>query len=396
LVSFKKNITFAENFINMKNIDAENPFYFGRIVKYPNFTDREKDAKRLQSNFRNGINSILISPRRWGKSSLVQKAGNEIVSENLKVAYVDMFSIRSETDFYSAYTKAILLATSSKLEETLQNAKQFFKQIVPKLSLGLDPMSDFSLSFSWNEIQQNREEILDFSEKLAKAKDIRLVVCIDEFQNIGSFSNSLAFQKLLRSVWQKHENTCYCLYGSKFHTLQELFERQSMPFYRFGDLIHLDKISENEWFKFIKKKFEQTRKQISDDIIFKIIRIVARHSYYVQQLSHLIWEKTYETVDIEIFDEALDDMIQQNALLYQRDTENMSAYQVNFLRAISDGVKTKLSSNEAMQKYRLGSSANVAKIKKYMLNQEIIDIRKKECYFIDPVYELWFKSEMRN
>ncbi|GHT04315.1 hypothetical protein FACS189423_06810 [Bacteroidia bacterium] len=377
----------------MKHIESENPFYFGRMVKTPYFTDREKDTKRLQSNFHNGINSILISPRRWGKSSLVQKASNEIVSDTLKVACIDMFSIRSEVDFYAAYTRAILLATSSKLEETLQNAKQFFKQIIPKISLGLDPATDFSLSFSWDEIQQHADEILDFSEKIAKSKDIRLVVCIDEFQNIGSFGNSLAFQKLLRSVWQRHENACYCLYGSKFHTLQELFERQSMPFYRFGDLIHLDKISEKDWFAFIKEKFEQTHKTISDDLIFKIIHTVDRHSYYVQQLSHLIWEKTLEAVDNEIFDEALDDMIQQNAILYQRDTENMTAYQVNFLRAIAGGVKTGLSGAEVIQKYRLGSSANVAKIKKYMLNQEILDSRKKEFYFVDPVYELWFKAE---
>ncbi|MDR1516816.1 MAG: ATP-binding protein, partial [Dysgonamonadaceae bacterium] len=321
-------------------------------------------------------------------------AGSEIASEDIKIAYIDMFSIRGEIDFYNAYTKAILLATSSKLEETIQNAKQFFKHIIPKLSLGLDPMTDFSLSFSWDEIQQNTEEILDFSEKIAKAKDIRLVVCIDEFQNISSYGDSLAFQKLLRSVWQKHENTCYCLYGSKFHTLQELFERQSMPFYRFGDLIHLDKISEENWFVFIKEKFEQTHKQISDDLILKIIHTVVCHPYYVQQLSHLIWGKTINVVDENIFDSALDDMIQQNALLYQRDTENMSAYQINFLRAIANGVTTNLSSTEVINKYRLGSSANVAKIKKYMINQEIIDVRKKEYYFIDPVYELWFREEM--
>jgi predicted AAA+ superfamily ATPase len=85
--------------IYMKNIYNENPFYFGRMVKVPYFTDREKDIARLQSNFRNGINTILISPRRWGKSSLVQKAGTEMQDENIKVAYIDMFSIRNEVDY---------------------------------------------------------------------------------------------------------------------------------------------------------------------------------------------------------------------------------------------------------------------------------------------------------
>ncbi len=375
-------------------METKNPFFFGHMVAGAAFTDRESDTRRLMANFKNGINTILISPRRWGKSSLVQKAGASVHGRKVKVAYLDLFSIRSEQEFYAAYTKAILFATSTKWEDWMKTSKDFFKRITPKITIGLDPVHDFSIGLNWDEVKNNVDEVLNLPDKIAKAKNCRMVVCIDEFQNIANFTDSLAFQKLLRSKWQKHTATCYCLYGSKFHMMQELFERQSMPFYRFGDLIHLDKISEKDWTSFIKMQFDKTRKRINRGLIEKIIHVVDRHSYYVQQLSYLLWEKTKTTATADSFNEALEDMIRQNSLLYQRDTEGMSATQMNFLKAVACGVKQNLSSKEIIDKYNLGTSANINKIKKALLANEFIDIRNKEVSFIDPVYELWFKQEI--
>jgi hypothetical protein len=373
---------------------AENPFYFGRMVGGNAFTDREKDLQRLIANFRNGISMVLISPRRWGKSSLVRKAAETVNGKDIKVVNIDAFSLRSEMDFYTIYAKEVLAATSSHWEERLKNLKDFLKQITPKINIGIDPNNEFSIGFDLDEVRQNATEILDFPNKIAKAKGFKVVVCIDEFQNIASFNDPLAFQKLLRSVWQRHDVASYCICGSKFHMMQELFERQSMPFYRFGDLIHLEKIPDKNWQIFIKEHFENTGKSIDENFISDIIRDTDRHSYYTQQLSHLIWEKTEDAVNEDIYKAALDDMISQNAILYQRDTEDMPATQLNLLKAVASGEKKNLSTAETLKKYGLGTSANVVKAKKYLLNAEIIDIRNKEVSFIDPVYELWFRREI--
>ena len=372
----------------------KNPFLFGKMVEGGCFTDRENETKRLISNFSNGINTILISPRRWGKSSLVKKAGSLSQEIGIKVVYLDAFAMRTELDFYQEFTQAVVKASSSKWEDWIDLLKQSFKQVVPKIVMGTDPATTFTVGFDWQEIEKSAHEILDLPERIAQSKHIKIVVCIDEFQNISSFQQPLAFQKQLRSVWQKHQAVSYCLYGSKFHMMQELFERQSMPFFRFGDLIHLDKITEKDWFTYISRQFQDTGKKIEEAIIYDIIRYVNCHSYYVQQLSHLIWERTDTLVTTAIFDDALEDMLNQNSILYQRDTEDLSATQLNFLKAIASGETTNLSSTSIMKKYYLGTSANVTKIKKQLLKKEIIDIRKKEVSFIDPVYALWFKREI--
>jgi hypothetical protein len=326
----------------------------------------------------------------------VKNAGDAAMEKGIKVAYLDVFSMRSEADFYKAFTQAVIKASSSKWEEWISLLKQFFKQITPKIILGTEPGDSFSIDFEWDEIEKHTDEILDLPNKIAQIKQIKMVVCIDEFQNIASFQNSTAFQKHLRSIWQKHETVAYCLYGSKFHMMQELFERQSMPFYRFGDLIHLEKISECNWEIYIRKQFQKTGKSIPDEFISEIIQAVDRHSYYVQQLSYLIWNKTEKTVTSAIIKDSIEDMITQNSILYQRDTEDFNSTQLNLLKAIASGKTANLNSSKIIQTYRLGTSGNVTKIKKQLLNKEIIDIRNKEANFIDPVYALWFRKEILN
>ena len=372
----------------------KNPFFFGKMVEGSRFTDREVETQRLLSNFDSGINTILISPRRWGKSSLVKKAGEIALKSGMKVVWLDAFSIRTEQEFYTEYAQAVVKASSSKWEDWMEVLKQSLKQVVPKITIGADPLTSFSVHFDWQEVAKNVNEILDLPERIARSKNIRMVVCIDEFQNISSFPQSLAFQKQLRSVWQKHQSVGYCLYGSKFHMMQELFERQSMPFFRFGDLMHLNRIAEEHWVSYIHQQFRVTGKRIDDSIVYRIISVVNSHAYYVQQLSHLIWARTDKAVTLAIFDEAIEDMLNQNAILYQRDTEDLSATQLNFLKAVASGETTNLNRASLLSRYRLGTSANVTKIKKQLLNREIIDIRKKIVSFIDPVYELWFKREI--
>ena len=102
----------------------------------------------------------------------------------------------------------------------------------------------FLFPLDWKEVKKGQDEILDLAENICKNKKIKVVVCIDEFQNIAFFDEPLAFQKKLRAHWQHHKQTSYCLYGSKRHLLMDIFSSQSMPFYKFGDVIFLEKIKE--------------------------------------------------------------------------------------------------------------------------------------------------------
>lgn len=306
---------------------------------------------------------------------------------------LDLMSIRNEEEFYKVLATKTIKATSNKLTEWIGAGKEFLKHVTPKISLGTDPTQDFDISFEWKELEKNYKEILNLPQKIAKNKKLNLIICIDEFQNCGSFKESMLFQKRLRTEWQHHQDVTYCLYGSRQHMMSEFFEKQSNPFYKFGDVLYLQKISRPDWISFIKQQFKATKKNIAEELANLIAATVQDHSYYVQQLSYLVWTATSKKVTKEIIITTIEDLLSQNAILYTRDTENLSNIQYNFLKALAEGVHTGLSSKDVVYKYQLGTSANVLKIKKALIQKELID-DQGGIYFLDPVYELWFKKNM--
>lgn len=370
------------------------PFVFGVATSGDNFTDREKETERLLLNFRHGVNTVLISPRRWGKTSLVQKVCRLAQSDKLKIVYLDIFSCRSDRDFYDAFASAVLKQTSSKVDEWFENIKLFLSRISPKISMGPDPMTDFSISLEMNPNNDDIDEILQLPEKIAQKKGCSIVVCIDEFQQIAEFKDSKTFQKKLRSIWQLQESVSYCLFGSKKHLMNELFEKRSLPFYKFGDAIYLQKIGTSDWINYISERFKATGKQISNDLAAKICQMVENHSSYVQQLSWLVWIHTDIIATEKDLKAAYQDIIDQNTPLFEKQTESLSTYQMNFLRAVLDGVCSEFTTQEVLRKYQLGSSANVSIIKRALVKKELIEIEKGQIAITDPIMKVWLKREL--
>lgn len=370
-------------------------FIFGVATSGENFTDRKNETKRLLLNFQQGINTILISPRRIGKTSLVRKVCELAKSDDLKIVYLDIFSCRSDREFYDAFATAVLRQTSSKLEEWVDNAKRFLSRITPKFSIGTDPMTDFSVSLELNTKSEDVTDILQLPEKIALEKGIKIVVCIDEFQQISEFSDSKIFQKRLRTVWQLQENVSYCLFGSKKHLMNELFERRSLPFYKFGDALYLQKIDTEDWVKYICERFEVTNKSISPSLAEKIAKRVDNHSSYVQQLAWLVWIHADKIATEENFEEAWQDLLDQNTPLFEKQTENLTMYQLNFLKAIIDGVSKEFTTKTMLEKYNLGTSSSVAVVKRALIKKELIDIEKKEIVISDIVLKEWLKREFK-
>ena len=335
---------------------------------------------------------MLISPRRWGKSSLVQRVADEamVADKSLHFCFLDAFNIRTEEQFYQALASEVLKISATKLELLLENAKRLLGSFLPKISFSPGNQDELSLSLDWKEVKKHPDAILDMAEVIASEKGWKLIVCIDEFQNISTFENHLAFQKKLRAHWQKHQHVAYCLYGSKRHMLMDVFTSTSMPFYKFGDILFLTKIERGKWFPFICERFEATGKHISENDAALIADLAECHPYYVQQLAQQSWLRTTDDCSETIVREAHEGIVAQLSLLFQSKTEELTTPQINFMRALLDGVQ-KFSSKDIMDDYKLGSSANVNRIKKALENKEIVDIQTGNIMVLDPMYKSWLK-----
>lgn len=370
----------------------ETPFVFGKLAVDQNFTNRDQERIRLSENFSGLINTILISPRRWGKSSLVQRAAVEAMGKDkeLRFCFLDAFNIRTEEQFYQMLAVEVLKLSASKIELLFENAKRFLSAFLPKLSYNPGNQEELSLSLDWKEVKKHPDAILNMAETVAVENGWKLVICIDEFQNISTFENPLAFQKKLRSHWQRHQHVAYCLYGSKRHMLMDVFTSSFMPFYKFGDILFLTKIRKESWIPFICQRFADTGKRIAEADAALIADLAECHPYYVQQLAQQSWLRTATECSEAIVREAHEGIGAQLSLLFQSKTEELSTPQINFIKALLDDVE-KFSSKDVLDEYRLGSSANVVRIKKALENKEIIDIQSGNIAILDPMYKSWLK-----
>ena len=373
----------------------EKAFVYGMSVEGENFTDRVNETKRLKMDFENGINVILVSPRRIGKSSIVRKVMNEITDPKIKIVFIDIYDCRSEYEFYNRFASELLKQTASKTEQVIDHIKRFLVRLTPKIAFSPEPMSEFSLSLGITPQNYEPEEILQLPEVIGQAQGVHIVVCIDEFQQIGEMPDSLTIQKRLRGIWQHQRNVSYCLFGSKKHMMTRLFLNRKMPFYQFGEMMYLDKIPTADWVPFICSRFESQGKQISEELAQRICETVEGNSSYVQQLAWDVLAETDKIATEEDFNLGVDALLAQCSALFEEQLKGLTGFQMNFLRALCDGVSSDFGSKAILEGYNLGSKSNILRIKTALQAKEMIDFDKNKVYLEDPVFKIWFKLNIK-
>lgn len=371
------------------------PFVYGTSVSGDNFTDRVEETSRIKKNFRAGINTILISPRRIGKTSLVKKVISEMDGLEPVIVFMDVYDCRSPHDFYLRYSQSILKALSSTAERLMENAKEFLGRLAPCISVSPDLASEYSLSIGVNPKDIDPEEVLNLPERIAEKKGLHIVVCIDEFQQIGEFADSLTFQKRIRGIWQHQQRTSYCLFGSKKHMMEKIFHSKMMPFYMFGDTIYLGTIPEPDWISYICSRFDKVGIIISKEHAEEICRKVECYSSYVQQFAWNVMVNAGSMVTDADIKNGMEYLVSQNEPLYISKIENLSSYQLNFLRAICAGVNSGFTSESILKRWNLGSKSNVSRIRASLIEKEIVEKSAGKIYISDPVLRCWLTGYLQ-
>lgn len=369
----------------------ESPFQYGTLATKENFIDRVAERASLKQMLFSGINVALISPRRWGKSSLVKMAMDELTSEkkDVRVCYLDAFSIDSVEDFYSKFASAVVSCTSNKIEKVWGDAKKYLGGIVPGLTVS-DGLNDIiTINFKHDPLKDNQEQILNLPQKIAQDKKVRIIVCIDEFQQLAEMDGYAELEGKMRSAWQHHKNVSYCFYGSKKHMMMRIFNDSQKPFYRFSETMFLGKIAREDWVPFIVGGFRKTGKSISEEYARKICEHTECHSWYLQQLSYFVWSDTDKEVTEEIMSRGYRRIIDTNAPMFMSDVEKLTASQREMLKAIIGG-ENQLSSAGARERYKLGNLTTITRNKKVLETKAFVDSNDGVLEVSDPIFRVWF------
>lgn len=368
----------------------ESPFVFIKEVVGDNFVGRKEELNWLSSNMLNNQNSVIIAPSRYGKTSLVRTAQLQAQKQDLtiKFCFIDLFNVRDALSFYKKFASEAVKSVAGTVDDWQLYTDEFFPTLTPRVVIN-DKINSVKLEF--DKLTENPSECIDFFQNYAEKYDSKIVVCIEHFHNILDFEESNKFQKQLAKTMKNAGKVAYIVSGDKKNAMKEMFQTPRNPFNNFGDIFFPEPIDEKLFADYIVKLFSRSGRVIKKEQAERLCLYVKAYPYYVQLFSDIIWNNTKGFVTdqtIEISEKQLLEYCHQE-FLFKIDTLSLS--QINYLRAIIDGVD-RFCSAESIHMYGLNSSSNVARVKSALIKKEVLEYDRYKPYFLDPVFELWLKK----
>lgn len=314
-----------------------NPFVYGEVVTGGDFADRQEEIASLLRDLKGGEKIFLISPRRYGKTSLIFNTLDKLKKEGIYTFYLDLYKATSLHKFLELYTREIALKLETKIEKAIRLIKESLPGLRPKITIGANGSATIGIDHisEKSEVLRHFDELFELPQKLALKRKRNFVVVFDEFQEIRNF-NGEAFEKSLRSCIQHQRNVAYLFAGSKTHMIEDMVFNKNRAFYRSGKVMNLDKIPRAEFKGFLSNKFGKTGFSLEKGTIDRILDIVADYPYNAQFLCHQIWDLHRERKKVDIADvkTCLEKIVSEQTPYYISLWDNLTINQRNILAAI--------------------------------------------------------------
>jgi len=358
----------------------KNPFKFGSVVDGAYFTNREEEISKVSSILKSENHLIIISPRRFGKTSLIKKVTNTIKRPTI---YLDLQLVTSPEDLTAQLLKKL------HYHYPLENLKQFIKsfRILPTISL--NPLSS-EIDISFQPVQSVSvliEDVFNLIENISKKRK-KIIVVLDEFQEIKNIAKGL--DKKLRSTIQHHQKVNYVFLGSQESLMRDIFEKKKSPFYHFGYLMNLNKIPYPEFFNYLSKGFSKISNR-AEEISNEILAFTNAHPYYTQQLAFTSFEVFLKkNTESKVVEKSINEIVRTHDNDFERLWRTLNRTDMKVLIGLTQTEVSPLS-NEFNVKNRIGSSSTIfSSIKR--LQEKGIVIKAETKYEIDdPFFKTWIK-----
>lgn len=367
-----------------------NPFIVTGKIAPEYFCDRVAESARLIKSITNGNNLVIISPRRMGKTGLIQFC-------------YDKPEIRGE--YYTFFID--ILHTSSLRELSYLLGKEIYETLLPRSrkmarlfiqtlksisgKFGFDPVSNLpTFNLELGDIERPEYTLDEIFQYLSHA-DKRCIVAIDEFQQIAKYPEK-NIEALLRAYIQKQENSNFIFAGSERHMMQEIFSSAARPFYHSADMLELKAIPPEIYIPFIVSHFQKCQRGIDAENVEKVYNLFKGHTYYIQKTFNEAFADTSEGTECTIgtIRGAIDEMIASNDTIFREILSNIPEKQKTLLYAIAkDGEAERITSSEFIKRHRLTSASSVQSATKKLLEKDLITEDNKFFSVTDKLFAMW-------
>jgi hypothetical protein len=271
-----------------------NPFRFGALALDDAFTDRKDEITELKADVRNGQDVVVFAPRRYGKSSLVWRASQELVREKVLVASVDLMTTPTPAKLAEKLARAIHDDIASPLLRARERMKVFADlRVTP--SVTLDPDSGnvgfrFDVGARHEDLDATIERLLELPAQLAAERERKVALVLDEFQEVADIDAKLP--RLMRAVFQQQPEVAHVYLGSRRHMMRRIFSDENEPFWRSAKQVELGVIAPEHFRPYIRRRFDRTGRVIAPEAVRAILATTGGHPYATQELCYFAWQET--------------------------------------------------------------------------------------------------------
>ena len=373
-----------------------NPFIISWKVVREYFCDREKESEELIRRVINGQNIVLISPRRMGKTGLIEYCfEDERIKDNYFTFFVDILQTNTLSEFIFVLGKAIY---GSLMPRSVRMAKGFLMALTSLSGkFGFDNITGMpSFSVQLGDIRHPETTLEEIFDYLNKA-DLRCIVAIDEFQQIANYPEKNV-EAILRTHIQHYTNCNFIFSGSRRHILQEMFISTARPFFNSATFMHLGPIPREKYVEYIIRLFEERDKSISRKDATGIYDRFEGHTAYVQRTCNEAFSYTLqgESCNEEIIEESIDSILNTYDTMYRETLSQLPIKQKELLYAIaSDNKVNQITSEEFLTKHSLSSASSVQSAAKMLLQKELITRMENTYTLSDRFFQLWLHRMLR-
>jgi hypothetical protein len=372
----------------------ENPFVFGEIVDDVNFVNRVDERNRLVRDLADGQKVFLLSPRRFGKSSLVAVALLQLKKRHIRTVSLTVSSYAGYAQFLEKFAEKVLRA-AGPWDRVKDWVTRFGRQVKPDLNFNL-ATGEISVSLSKGagfDPTPIAPEIFALPGELTRNGGFRMAICLDEFQQISQF-NSGSVENVIRNQVQEQRGVGYVFAGSQPSLMEEMLSVRR-PFHKAGPQMFLDKIPADDWKEFITRQFRRRGRTLDEKGMETLLSTADLIPYDVQRVAHELWDyaelkdkRQLGAADVSAVTDAL---VTGQSTYYELLWEQVSARQRATLQALATRGPSEIYSQAVREEFRLGPASTVQKALQALDSRDVLDRYKGSYFFLDPLLPWWIR-----
>ncbi|HTH04148.1 MAG TPA: ATP-binding protein [Vicinamibacterales bacterium] len=371
-----------------------NPFVYGEVVPATAFVDREAELDRLTGDLLAGQKIFLISPRRYGKSSLVRQALRASGRAGALTVDVTVSSYSSYVAFLEGYARA-LLAVETRLDKARTWLRDMLGAVRPEVRVEADEAGTAQLALSFPSARTERDvarlaqDVFALPGRIAEIRRRKMAIALDEFQAIASF-NGGSVEHALRAAVQHQRDVGYVFSGSEPSLMERMLGR-SRPFYKAGPVMRLQKIPAERFADFIEARFRATRVRPAAGLGAAIVELAGNLPYDVQRLAHELWDdaRGAKSVGVDELHETLRRLLGEHEAIFEATWQRLTLAQRATLRGavLEDG--RELLSADVRSRYRLGGASTVQASLTALVREDILAREDGQYVVVDSLFREW-------